>query len=480
MNRNELWADSEAHQRRLEKSAIALIAVRRNLSADRGLACGIDEFLRLYKVLADLEPQQFTPIWSDPGAYFWTRRTVHFLAAMRGEPLGTVERDYCAELGVSDVREALAHHLGEFKRFALAAGVIGEIDVSFSAPYEASLPLAIAGTPYVMLGEKHARISGVRGGAIEVLNPSRRLEAAAAKSASSHELRIEACPTVTLDEISVFLNPATFRWPGVGIAAGWTELLLAFQHEHAPLVADALAAVRRFQPSALSHFAAGLHTIGLKPHDADFVNVTASELPGAFACSVPTDTYLLGGSFIHEFHHNTLFALEEQHGAFLAAGEEDEIEGENHYSPWVATLRPLHGILHAVYVFIPVFRYWSAILRDGSSDTIRLAFAREQMARIPAQLRMGINQLRRFGNLTPFAREFIDALAAEAVDVQRESAALGTTLRTPVVGITTSGRLTPLLRGGREVTVRETLLEHFDASDIYRECAAEKAEIVAA
>ena len=96
-----------------------------------------------------------------------------------------------------------------------------------------------------------------------------------------------------------------------------------------------------------------------------FVNVSASELPGAFVCTVPADLYVLAGSFIHEFHHNTLFGIEER-GPFFDMSEEDVVEGENHYSPWVETLRPLHGILHAVYVFLPVFRYWSAALRDGS------------------------------------------------------------------------------------------------------------------
>ena len=478
--RELLWADSEVYHRRLEKSGIALIAVARALSADRELVAGIDqslidEFSRLYEWIARAQPDHFTQVWRDPGAYFWIRRAVHFLASCRGEPLGTVEREYCTEIGAKSVCEALAHHLREFKQFALALAIVSGKDITFSEPYKASLPLAIPGTPLVLVGDTHATIAGFSNGAIEVLNPHRMLPVSDPRGTG---LRVETCPTVTCDNVSVFLNPATFHIPGIGIPNRWTELPLAFQFEHAGLVSDALSAIRRFQPWTFSHLAAGLQTIALKPYDQILVNVTASELPGAFVCTVPSDPYVLASSFIHEFHHNTLFGIEER-GRFFEASDQDEIEGENHYSPWVETLRPLHGILHAVYVFIPVFRYWSAILRDGSLSEGRLAFAREQLAQIPAQLQIGVNQLRRHAKFTPFGSMLMDALAAEANETQDEVRTMGITLKTPVIGVTTSGALRPLVRAGRQVTVGETLLEHLEASDVLGECAAEKAHLAA-
>jgi len=73
----------------------------------------------------------------------------------------------------------------------------------------------------------------------------------------------------------------------------------------------------------------------------------------------------------------------------------------------------------------------------------------------------------------------VDALAAEAKEAQTEARAMGITLKTPVIGVTTSGALRPLLRAGRQVTVGETLLEHLEASDVLGECAAEKAMLTA-
>ena len=73
----------------------------------------------------------------------------------------------------------------------------------------------------------------------------------------------------------------------------------------------------------------------------------------------------------------------------------------------------------------------------------------------------------------------VDALAAEAKEAQTEARAMGITLKTPVIGVTTSGALRPLLRAGRGVTVGEILLEHLEASDVLGECAAEKATLAA-
>src|SRR6202050_5122399 len=411
-----LWADSEVYHRRLEKSGVALIAVQRTLSADRQLVPGIDAFLRLYEWVARAAPDHFTQVWQDPGAYFWTRRAVHFLAACRGEPLGTVEREYCSEVGIVNPREALAYHLAHFKKFALALAIVTGKSITFSAPYGASLPLAIPGTPLVLVGDSHASIAGFSDGAIELLNPRRTIPVPGSDPGNSADngngVRIDVCPSVTCDDVSVFLNSAIFHLPGLGIARGWSALPLAFQFEHQQLVTEALSAIRRFQPWTFSHLAAGLRVIGLKPPDEMFVNVSASELPGAFVCTVPADPYLFASSIIHEFHHNTLFGIEEQ-GPFFEASEKDSIEGENHYSPWVETLRPLHGIMHAVYVFLAVFRFWSAVLREGSSDEGRLAYTREFIARIPVQLRMGINQLRRHARFTTFGLAIFEQMTRE-------------------------------------------------------------------
>jgi len=85
-----LWTDTGVYRRRLEKSAAALIAVERSLRTEPHRVPGAGEFLELYEWLSRAEPECFTQVWSDPAAYYWVRRTVHFLAAIHGASLGNL------------------------------------------------------------------------------------------------------------------------------------------------------------------------------------------------------------------------------------------------------------------------------------------------------------------------------------------------------------------------------------------------------
>ena len=84
-----LWSDTSFYSERFEKSAAALIAVERALTADGLPDAGesLPEFLRLFQFVADASPEHFTRLWNDPVAYYWVRRAVHFLAAVRGAPM---------------------------------------------------------------------------------------------------------------------------------------------------------------------------------------------------------------------------------------------------------------------------------------------------------------------------------------------------------------------------------------------------------
>jgi hypothetical protein len=488
-----LWPGTEVYQLRFERSGAALIAVQRALSEEPQSFDGASEFLKLYEWVSRADAGTFTRVWSDPVAYFWVRRAVHFLAASRGEPMGTVERTYCAEVGAESPQDALRVHLSDFKRFVLGIAIVSGQDVTFDELYEASLPLSIPGTRLIVLGAEKSSIRGVSHGAVELMDPrqfiqfsdiSRGDDLAEGEPKAGHRgngVRVEACPVLATADARVFLNPATFNLRGIGIPLKWTRLPLEFQTQHVQLATEALDVIRRFQPETFLRVASALHTIGLKPRDDTFLfNASASELPGAFICTVPpAESYTLASSFIHEFYHNTLFSIEEA-GRFLDTTEDDEIEGENHYSPWVETLRPLHGILHAVYVFIPVFHFWGAVVRDGASEAGRLAHAKEWIARIPVQLRMGLNQLKRHAKFTSFGTSIYQQLAREVEAVEADAHALGANLTTPVMGIDAHGKYRQLLHAGdtRPMTVGEILLDHVEKNDLHGECAEEKAGLL--
>jgi hypothetical protein len=457
-----LWTDTGVYRGRLEKSAAALIAVERSLRIETHRVPGASEFLELYEWLARADAECFTQVWSDPAAYYWVRRTVHFLAAIHGASLGNLERAYCAEVGASGPIEALRIHLGEFKRFVLAAAMISGKDILFTGPYVATIPLSVPGTGLNLIGSGRVTIRGFRQGRIDAVD---------------EEFRVENCPTVEVSGFRLTLNPSLFNLPGAGFGGEWTIVPLEFQARHSELVAEALAAIARLQRATFSHFGQAIRAIALKPtREANFGSISSSELPGAFVCSVPCDSYELAATFIHEFHHNRLYYIEET-GPFFELTENDEFEGENHYSPWRETLRPLHGLLHALYVYLPVFRFWSAAVRESGLIGPRLAYAKDQLGRIPFQLRVGVNQLRRHAKFTPFGATLFEQMAGETADTELEARALGVTLATPAMSLRAGGIFRPTTHQGdtRAMTVGETLLSHLERNDIRGECGEEKA-----
>jgi len=470
-----LWSDTSWYAERFEKSAAALVAVGQTVAGDT--AAETAEFQRLFTFVAEASPEHFAKLWNDPMAYYWVRRAVHFLAAVRGAPLGRIEVAYCAYTGAAGPLEALRIHLADFSRFALALAILSGRELAFAEPYTTALPLALPGTQLVVGGSGRLSIHGVTTSYIDATYKGECIKLPIADDAPSASTpHIAPCPFVDLEGMRILLNPALFRLPGIGLSSEWTEPASDFQKLHSGALIDALSLVSSFQPQSIAQFQQGLRSLALKPmREGTFSSLSSSELPGAFICSVPCDRYELAATLIHEFHHNRLFHIEEN-GAFFEEGGEDPIDGENHYSPWRDGPRPLHGLFHALYVYLPVFRFWSAVVCRGELAGIQLAYAKDQLGRIPFQLRIGVNQLRRHARFTSFGSLLFEQMAAETIAAERQACALGISLDLPATSLRANGTLRSVVGGtdARELTIGETLRDHLEKADRLGECEQER------
>jgi HEXXH motif-containing protein len=85
-------------------------------------------------------------------------------------------------------------------------------------------------------------------------------------------------------------------------------------------------------------------------------------------------------ALIHEYYHNELNALLEFKSLFISG------VGNVFYSPWREDLRPIGGLVHAIYVFVGVIQFYSQVLnghhlsddvrahRDSIANKVKLAF----------------------------------------------------------------------------------------------------------
>ena len=461
-----LWTETRIYRRRYAKSASALIATERALRRRRPLGGRETEFLALYRRTADTDPSLFTRVWLDPTAYFWVRMAYQLTATcLTGAPLPPLARDYCADLGHEAPDDALAHHLGAFKRFVLALRLGGRRTIRFSQPLEAALPLALPATALSLVGRGTVRIHGLRGRRLQVEHDGRAATVDLADAAGRADgIAVATCPTVATGGVRLALQPHALHLPGLGFARDVAAVPLDFQTTHAPVLTEALELVRRHHRGAHGHFARLMRLIVLKPFRVGgFTNLSHSDLPGAAICAVAGDPYEMADTLIHELHHNRFFFVEET-GPFFRDAEEAVLDGR-HYSPWRTDLRPLHGLFHALYVYLPVCRFWLAVHRSGETLGARRTYVLDRVLRIPLQLRLAAAVLRREADFTALGAALFGEMEREVGAIEKAARVLRLPPDAAAVKLMPEGGFVEEAR-----TVRESVTAHIARHDRHHQC----------
>ncbi|GIF06781.1 aKG-HExxH-type peptide beta-hydroxylase [Actinoplanes siamensis] len=134
---------------------------------------------------------------------------------------------------------------------------------------------------------------------------------------------------------------------------------------------------------------------------AEGVSATSAEAFGAVAMSAPTGGTGLAVALLHEVQHSVLNAV---HGLF----ELVQPTGRLGYSPWREDPRPALGIVHGVYAFLAVTRFWRAELRGDPPAEAEFEFARWRAA-----VHRTAGALLRGGELSAAGERLVGALRDE-------------------------------------------------------------------
>ena len=417
------------------------MAIREVLGSDRPLAGGEDDFLALYERLADCTPDSFTAVWTDPTAYFWTRVTYQLVATcVAGETLTAQADDFCRALGAQSPAEALRESLQRFKAFVIAACALDGAALDLDPPLRVSLPWALPGTRWWLDGNGVRHIAGVRDGALQFADGT----ALPLRSGTAHgDIAVRECPLASHGEVAIRLQWALFHdLPGLGFTAPALDAGPGYQRQQVALTERTLALVARHHPPSLEQMTASLDVLAYKPlHAGYYSNMSYSDLPGAFICGVIEQPYELADTFIHELHHNRLFFLEED-GPFLEPrGGVDPLDDRLYYSPWRDDPRPLHGILHAAYVYVPVTEFWISVYRQPDLAVDVSAYAHDRVLRYLAQLRLGLHQLRTHAGATDRGQDVIDGIARRLAALERSARTLPLDPRRGALRCEANGRI---------------------------------------
>jgi uncharacterized protein len=97
-------------------------------------------------------------------------------------------------------------------------------------------------------------------------------------------------------------------------------------------------------------------------HPDKIVSFSDNAVPGALFVSIMQvggliDPYDLADSLIHEYRHQKLYLFERRHPTTQP--------GSLVVSPWREDLRPASGLLHAIFVFVELRRFWEHVRDAG-------------------------------------------------------------------------------------------------------------------
>lgn len=142
------------------------------------------------------------------------------------------------------------------------------------------------------------------------------------------------------------------------------------------IVAEALDIVEAWRPALARELRTICSAVQFvrdpSAHPDKIVSFSDNSVPGALYVSISqsgglVDAYDLADSLIHEYRHQKLYLFERRHPT--------TIRGSLVVSPWREDLRPASGLLHAVFVFVELKRFWEHVRDHGPARLHNRALA---------------------------------------------------------------------------------------------------------
>jgi len=478
-----LWHDRTCFDKRWRKSAATLVAVQHQLRRLHPLDDRERDFLQLYARVEAAGAAVFTRVWRDPRSYLWARLADEFLnACLHGSALSDLAQRTRDALGGGSLRETLSRHLDQFKMFALAVAIQAGEDLRFAVPWQPPLPFAIPATPWSISAVTPLTITGLERGCLLVdgANGRQRVPLDPATEFSAHDLVRHRCPDLRHNGCDLLVQPHAFHVSALRDVTTVVSAGITFQWQHADLLVRTLDIMQRYDAATFDQFRQFVSLVAVKPRpESGTSNTSHSQLPGAFMASVVNNPLAMAQNFIHEFCHNRLFAIEEE-GPFFDP-KSNAHRDARYYSPWRADPRPLHGILHALYVFTCVNRYWLNVYRDAEIRGGDRDYVTQRLRRIQTQLDFGAQMLQRHAIFSELGHLLFTGLLDDIADLHSDMSAYGVPPDAPALIVEPDGGYAPQLSllDGRPISALEGAAEHraiFERE--YPEALTEKARAI--
>ncbi|MDZ4850861.1 MAG: HEXXH motif-containing putative peptide modification protein [Pirellulaceae bacterium] len=417
-----------------------------------------------------------TGIYRDPRFYHWSQLAFSLLGSHLGtaELTPSVER-YIRAIGGTNVSNALAIHLEQFKAFAL--GAAWEIDTSleFELPLLVRLPWAMPGSPWSLGGTDGCAIRGIEGRNRLLVSTPRGDHALPFLDDGNHSsdaVTLCLAPQIKFESGCLTLQPHAVNLPGLDELNSISSIGTSYQWQELSNLQRTLESMSRIAPQTFNAFAKQMRNVILKPEvEGSVYNTSCSRLTGLAIVTSYRSPLVLAEDLIHEFCHNYLFALEDQ-GPLFEDGEFDAVHDECFYSPWRKDSRPLYGLFHAYVVFTQVADFWNAALCRSDISSPDREFGECRLATLVKQLAVTGDQISRFARLTELGQKTFDAISNQLRQLEISAQQVGASLDCRSIEPLFDGSYkTSLDANGDSISVRDSLKRHIALYDCLQRCA---------
>lgn len=413
---NVFELSDELVEARFEKSAAAYIAINKYLQSLTSSSLVIDDFLRQYEELKELEPEAFTRVWTDPVAYWWLRVTFDVVQSLvQSTHLEPGQAKNCVQaIGHEhDLDSSLEWLLNHFSIFYLSALWHAGSDTVFEHELTLTLPVSIPGSNVSLKGEGALSLLGIKDGCWVVRYDGEIVNLDLHREGKPCGIQIKHSPVIEIAGEKIYVNNDFYlNVRGLGFASTMLDVDDEFVEQNLGLIEETLGLIEKYTPDFFARLMRNTQVISLKPYThGDFTNMAYSDLPGSFALSVMNNPYELADTIIHEFHHNVLFAAEEQLGDLFDESS-NPVGDTQYYSPWRPDPRGVFGIMHGAYVYTAVNHFWSAVVSDDDVTGLDKDYAKDRLARAVAQVYLGVNQLREYAKLESLGEKILTGINA--------------------------------------------------------------------
>ncbi len=382
---------------RASKAAAALSAIdvflRSNQTPSFIESSVRDEFHYNIGFLKSVSPQAFTRAWRTPLAYLFSRVCYESLhAAGRAKTPNDAALEHLGVQYGEDWQPALVKFLRKLNLFCTAAALNDGVKFSISPGLHCETPFTIPSTGLTIAKENSSEVQactlfGTDGRSVLLQVGSKNLSLDPESSSNDSTLCCSRCPKLDAGEQQILMQPYEISLLRTENSAVLTpDNILDFQRNSRQIFQAALQVIQIYAPEIFAELKDNLQVIIAKPRElGGITNVSDSHLPGLMIASLLAEPYELADTIIHEYYHNRLFYLDELEPLLIKS---DNGSSADLYSPARDDLRPILGVWHALYVYLPVFRYWAAVYEDEHLSDHLKSYAADRLARFGLHLKI--------------------------------------------------------------------------------------------